>query len=644
MMALEQAVYVALRETISVAAPGHAAKTFAMVVAARAGVQAPKLPQQGMYNSANNDPNAIFLELKPILERCMNDIITRVSETSEEVILKEFAMRLLAAAGVQVSHGWEQLLANRIVPNVAKHAGCTGLLIWMSASLGHEQVVRVLLSHPALDVNRVQTRSSMSALFMASQNGHPACVKLLLAHPAIDVNRAKQTGATPLYIAAAAGHRACVELLIAHPTIDVNKAERQLGAAPLLIAATLGKAACVELLLAHPAINVNQVDQTGATALIAAASSRTLNEAAVILAASGRANLDAQNNKGDSALVLAYRADDVELVAALIAHGADARPIFEHSAIADAARGLPLKVVDALRRRRSLQDVAAAKLPPLVHDCCVASWSGDDKGAAQRMASKSELAATVFEPDHKCFNGLLPPALFFAVEACGGGVAAALLGLVPGLVDGVAEEIATEMAVAAAAHDPGADGYVPGARFHAFIIALGTRGLFDVRQCKPAKRLAAWYYGSIAGVRFMTDSPHGFQELKTMAKQRLDQIAAPLDARCAREELLKHLGGIGYPHADMEVALDDRGLLPMPPCVWGAQPSKSYYEPYLIRLIRMVSLAMDEEFVRRLVAALSPLGDSVETEVVDGKPVVHVLRAGSPLVDIRAPAGLDPYK
>ena len=673
-VALEKAIAVALQETIDTAAPGNAANVFATAFASRVGVQAPRSPGA---RAAITDPSAIFLEVKPVLERCMDDVMTSDPNSSEEVILTRFATGVLAAAGVVPEllrlckagdvAGAEALLAKRADPNVADGSNETSL--FLSAYEGHAEVVRLLLAQPAIHVNQANQNGAsplhiaarkghaacvelclahhavdvnqailngMTPLYIASQLGQAACVTLLLAHPTVNANQANQNGATPLYIAAQNGHVACVTLLLAHPTVNVNLAEQQ-GISPLFISAANGHLVCLELLLAQPTVNVNQTTDDGFTPLIAAADSRA-TAAALELVFSGRADLDTRNDDGDSALAIAHRADDAELVAVLVAHGADARPIFEHAAIADAARGHALPVADALRRRVSLQGVADAKLPSLVHDCCMASGGGDDTVAAQRIAAKSEFAATVFEPDRKYFNGLLPPAIFFAVEACTGSVVAALLGLVSGLDDGVAEEIATEATAAAAANDPSADGYVPGARFHAMIIALGERGLFDVRQCKPAKKLAAWYYGSIAGVRFMLEKPGTFDGLKAMAEQRLQKIAEPLDARCEREDLLQRLGGIGSAHADASVALDDDGLLPMPPSIWGFQPGTMVYEPYLICLIRMVSLALDDLFVSMLRAALAPLGDSVETEIIDGKPVIHVLRAGRPLVDIqRAP-------
>ena len=130
-----------------------------------------------------------------------------------------------------------------------------------------------------------------------------------------------------------------------------------------------------------------------------------------------------------------------------------------------------------------------------------------------------------------------------------------LLGVVAGLDDEAAATITLAAAEAAAAHDASADGYVPGARFHAFIIALGNRGLFDMQPCKPAKKLAAWYYGSIAGVRHMMDVGGSFERLKAMTEERLLTIAAPLDERCEREELRRRLGGIGAAFADASIAL-----------------------------------------------------------------------------------------
>ena len=52
----------------------------------------------------------------------------------------------------------------------------------------------------------------------------------------------------------------------------------------------------------------------------------------------------------------------------------------------------------------------------------------------------------------------------------------------------------------------------------------------------------------------------------------------------------------------------------------------------------MTSLALDDLFARKLVAALGPLGDNVETMEQAGKRTTRITARGQPLVEIqRAP-------
>ena len=108
-------------------------------------------------------------------------------------------------------------------------------------------------------------------------------------------------------------------------------------------------------------------------------------------------------------------------------------------------------------------------------------------------------------------------------------------------------------------------------------------------------------------------------------------------ARCEREELCSRLGSIGASIGSPPVALDDASLLPMPKYFFGFSPDERTYEPYLIELIYMVSLALDDLFVDKLRDALMPFGDSVVT-LDDGKGTLRISKGGVPQIDItRAP-------
>lgn len=101
-LALEEAVKVALQRTISIAAPGQALEVFALAVATHVGLPVAKQPTAAEKNegAAAKNKEQIFEEVKPALERCMNACITHFPNASKEKMLKQFGEQLLAAAGV----------------------------------------------------------------------------------------------------------------------------------------------------------------------------------------------------------------------------------------------------------------------------------------------------------------------------------------------------------------------------------------------------------------------------------------------------------------------------------------------------------------------------------------------------------------
>jgi len=52
----------------------------------------------------------------------------------------------------------------------------------------HEEVASLLNDHPDFDVNCFEPTGNVTALHYATYRGHLELVKLLLAHPAINVN------------------------------------------------------------------------------------------------------------------------------------------------------------------------------------------------------------------------------------------------------------------------------------------------------------------------------------------------------------------------------------------------------------------------------------------------------------------------
>ena len=176
-----------------------------------------------------------------------------------------------------------------------------------------------------------------------------------------------------------------------------------------------------------------------------------------------------------------------------------------------------------------------------------------------------------------------------------------------------------------------------GARYHATLLALAGEGLIDVAKCAAVKTLFLGYLGSVAAAAHLAAAPRAFTELKAAMMARLDVIAAPLERLYKEERLGARLGALGEATLGAKVALDDDGLLPMPKFIHGCAPSDTAYETYLLRLIVMASVALDNLFVRKLRSALEALGDPTKTVVADREVRIYG-RDGALLLTItRAP-------
>ena len=156
-------------------------------------------------------------------------------------------------------------------------------------------------------------------------------------------------------------------------------------------------------------------------------------------------------------------------------------------------------------------------------------------------------------------------------------------------------------------------------------------------KCAAVKTLFLGYLGSVAAAAHLAAAPRAFTELKEAMKARLEVIAAPLERLYTEEGLGARLGALGEATLGAKVVLDDDGLLPMPKFIMGAPPSSTGYETFLLRLIVMASVALDNLFVRKLRSALEALGDPTKTVVADREVRIYG-RDGALLLTItRAP-------
>ena len=156
-------------------------------------------------------------------------------------------------------------------------------------------------------------------------------------------------------------------------------------------------------------------------------------------------------------------------------------------------------------------------------------------------------------------------------------------------------------------------------------------------KCAAAKALFLGYLGSVAAAAHMAAAPRAFAELKKAMEARLEVIAAPLERLYEEERLGARLGALGEATLGAKVALDDDGLLPMPKYILGNPPSSTLYETFLLRLIVMASVALDNLFVRKLRSALEALGDPTKTVVADREVRIHGSGGALLLTITRAP-------
>jgi len=114
----------------------------------------------------------------------------------------------------------------------------------------HLQALKIILSHPDIDVNKANAKGE-TALQKAAFMGYIEAVELLLDHTAIDVNRADNDARTALMMAVLGGNNEVVHLLLGRDDIDVNALDNK-GDGVFTRAVISGELAMVTLLLADP--------------------------------------------------------------------------------------------------------------------------------------------------------------------------------------------------------------------------------------------------------------------------------------------------------------------------------------------------------------------------------------------------------
>ena len=132
--------------------------------------------------------------------------------------------------------------------------------------------MRYLVEGGKADVDIAARDDGTTPLFVAASNGHTEVVRVLVEEGKADVDKAtSDDGATPLLIAAQNAHMEVVQLLVKEGNADVDKAASDDGSTPLCAAAANGHAEIVRLLVEEGKADVDKVNNKGRTPLFQAA-------------------------------------------------------------------------------------------------------------------------------------------------------------------------------------------------------------------------------------------------------------------------------------------------------------------------------------------------------------------------------------
>ncbi|KAL1955231.1 hypothetical protein VTO42DRAFT_8890 [Malbranchea cinnamomea] len=201
------------------------------------------------------------------------------------------------------------------------NAGDTGgqtPLLWAS-TLGHDDVVRLLLAQKEIDVNS-KTSEGYTPLLGAAVNGHVGVVELLLAKEGVDLNCKARDGMTPLAGAARNGDVEILKKLLAagaDPSVGDH-----IGRAPLCIAAEFGHAEAVRSLLDDKRVNVTQEDVEGQCALFIAAV-REHEKIVRMLLDDERVEVDQRTHDGWTTFLLVSQLGNLRILKMLLEKGAN---------------------------------------------------------------------------------------------------------------------------------------------------------------------------------------------------------------------------------------------------------------------------------------------------------------------------------
>jgi ankyrin repeat protein len=135
-----------------------------------------------------------------------------------------------------------------------------------AAEEGHEDVVKLLLHQPAVEVN-LRDNIGRTPFLYAARRGHEGIIGLFINTRDVDIISRDIIDQTALPNAVLHGHEGVVRQLLSTGEVDINSRDTIYGQTPLLFASKYEYTSIVKILLDSPNIDVDIGDNRGRTPL-----------------------------------------------------------------------------------------------------------------------------------------------------------------------------------------------------------------------------------------------------------------------------------------------------------------------------------------------------------------------------------------
>jgi ankyrin repeat protein len=239
--------------------------------------------------------------------------------------------RLLAVAAEHGQLGVVRLLVQRGA-NLSATDREDKTALHLAATMGHEEVVRFLLSQEGQAVPPVSTKSiAGTPLMLASENGHIGVVQVLVQHREAQgsdagLDERGKDGWTAMHWAATMGHEEVVSFLLSRDTQAVTVTTKSSARTPLMLASGNGHLGVVRMLVRHKeaqgldAGGLDERDKDGWTAIHWAAQDGHAEVVRFLLSKGARDNNTPDSTMKLTPLQLACEWGYVGVVQVLVQH------------------------------------------------------------------------------------------------------------------------------------------------------------------------------------------------------------------------------------------------------------------------------------------------------------------------------------